>query len=115
MFEDTVSELRCCPNLNVALPCRAARAGPKAPRKKSSSAVILRSSSGPEHREGRISRSPENIQTEILRAVYPERQCEILRCAQDDSERAQDASIATFFRSASVPDDPSRSAEHTSE
>jgi hypothetical protein len=53
-------------------------------------------------------------QSRILRVVYPERQCEIVRCAQDDSERAQndseraqDDSIAAFFRSASVPDDPS--------
>ena len=47
-------------------------------------------------------------QSKILRVVYPERQCEILRCAQDDSERAQndrdqaqDDSIAGLFRSLS--------------
>jgi|ERR1039458_5252770 hypothetical protein len=70
MFEDIASELWCCPNLNVAPPFRAAIAGLKTLRKKSSSAVILRSSSGPEHREGRISHGLENTQTEILPAVH---------------------------------------------
>jgi len=62
-------------------------------------AVILRSSGGPEPCEGRISPCLENTQSEILRVVYPERQSEILRCAQNDSERAQDDSIVGFFRS----------------
>jgi hypothetical protein len=42
----------------------------------------------------------------MLRVVYPERQSEILRCAQNDSERAQndseraqDDSMGGFFRS----------------
>ena len=43
-------------------------------------------------------------QSKILRVVYPERQCEILRCAQDDSERAQVDSIAAFFRSLFRPE-----------
>ena len=51
---------------------------------------------GPEHREGRISPCLENTQGEILRVVYPEWQSEILRCAQNDSERAQDDSLMRF-------------------
>jgi hypothetical protein len=41
---------------------------------------------GPERSEGRISHCHENSQSESLRAVYPERQSEILRFAQNDSE-----------------------------
>ena len=50
--------------------------------------VILRS---PRRRS--LSHCLENTQSESLRVVYPERQSEILRCAQNDSERAQDDSI----------------------
>ena len=41
----------------------------------------------------------ENKPMQILRVVYPERQIEILRCAQNDSEWAQEDSIEAFFRS----------------
>ena len=60
---------------------------------------LQRSSGGPEPCEGRISHCLENTQSEILRAVHPERQGEILRLAQNDSERSQDDSIVGFFRS----------------
>ena len=64
---------------------------------------LQRSSGGPEHREGRISHRLENAQSEILRVVYPKRQSEILRCAQNDSEWAQDDSIVGFSRSLQRP------------
>ncbi|MGA2982422.1 MAG: hypothetical protein ABSG32_01335, partial [Terriglobia bacterium] len=60
---------------------------------------LRRSSGGPEPCEGRISHGLENKLSEILRVVYPERRSEILRCAQNDSERAQDDRIVGFFRS----------------
>jgi hypothetical protein len=41
----------------------------------------------------------ENTQSEIPRGVYPERNAEILRSAQDDSERARNDSLEGFFRS----------------
>src|ERR1019366_3269606 len=82
-------------------------------RKKSSSAVILRSSSDEESRMALRTLRARSFaqfnlseQSKILRVVYPERQCEILRCTQDDSERAQndsewaqDDSLAAFFSS----------------
>jgi hypothetical protein len=75
-------------------------------RKKSSSAVILRSSSDEESRMALRTLRARSFaqfnlseQSKILRVVYPERQCEILRCTQDDSERVQDDSLAAFFSS----------------
>jgi hypothetical protein len=56
--------------------CRTEEAAERLPQ-----AVILRS-----RRRRRISHRLENTQSEILRAVYPERQSEILRFAQNDSE-----------------------------
>ena len=67
---------------------------------------FLQSSGGPEPCEGRISHCLENTQNEILRVVYPERRSEILRCAQNDSERAQDDSIGAFFSSLFGPTHP---------
>jgi len=46
-----------------------------------------------------ISHWLENTQSEIPRGVYPERNAEILRSAQDDSERARNDSLEGFFRS----------------
>ena len=45
----------------------------------------------------------ENKPMQILREVYPEGQNEVLRFAQNDSERAQDDSIGPFFRSQFTP------------
>jgi hypothetical protein len=71
---------------------------------KPKSAVILRSSSDEESR----------IALRILRAISSayftlSRQSEILRCAQNDSERAQDDSIVGFFRSLFSPALPASS------
>ena len=46
-----------------------------------------------------ISHCVENTQSEIPRGVYPERNAEILRSTQDDSERARNDSLEGFFRS----------------
>jgi hypothetical protein len=67
--------------------------------RKNSSALSFGGAAGDE--ESRI--AFKNAQSEILRVVYPERQGEILRCAQNDSERAQDDSIIGFFRSLFSP------------
>ena len=64
---------------------------------------LQRSRGGPEPCEGRISHCLENTQSAILRVVYPERQSEILRCALNESERAQDDSRGAFSAACEAP------------
>ena len=64
--------------------------------------VILRS-----RRRRRISYCHENAQSEILRAVYPERgQSKILRCAQDDSEGLRMTAVEHFSAACQTPPAP---------